>query len=237
MNSEEKKKIEQEKKLLNQLQRDYQAGNFEEIIVEHKNLIKINPDNESYWNDFLVFLYFNYKDGDPYDWDEYIKDGILFSEQARDYLTSNKEISKYFLYEYKFIIELIRFDSSYSEDYNDEKLIGLLNDAIAIYPLNTEAIHEKGNFYQINEEFDKAEIEYNKASELEENEVLINDRALNYELLGKNDKAVQEYLKLYNKTQEDFIQKMSLMAIIQIYEREANLDKVTYYKNLLNDLQ
>lgn len=210
---------------------------FQEIVDTYIQITNIQPEKKEYWEDLLNYIYFNYYYTDSYDWDDVLLQAITLSQNAREHIHSQVEQSLFYMFEYNFIVELIRFDIRFSEDYGGDKLEELLDLAEESDPENGLAIHEKANLYQANGDFERASEVYERAIKLDENIVCIHDMALNYQLMGENEKARQKYWRLYENTDTSSIKKLALEKIIALCEVDNNYAKKKYYEELLDDLQ
>lgn len=224
-----------EKHFIEKIKEDRILKDVEAVTDSYCELIKLFPDNPDYIKELLEYLYFNYKYAQPLDWEEYLDKGIELAKNARNDITDKSE-SIFFLYEYKFIIELIRYDASYAEEFETEYMHTLLNEAIKSDPFNAEAYLEKGNLYEAEDEFEKAEKEFEKAEHIRSSDTALFNIANNNEVTGNIEKAIENYKKLGNNTKSDIVKKIAWESLIGIYKKTGERDKVDYYEDLLDEL-
>ncbi len=231
----DKKKLE--RKLKEKLDNDVALGKVEDVYDDYVYLISVCPDNTAYYGELLRCIYATYQYTDLDKWDKLLHKAIDLSQKARIYTKSDKERSSFYMHEYEFIVELIRFDGNYSIQYGDELLMSLLDNVILNDSENSLAIREKGNLYQANGEYKKAEAEYERAMKIEEDDSLLYNMALNKELAENKEEAIQTYQKLYEVSDSFVIKQVALESLIRIYKKAEDMNKVKYYEDLLSEIE
>ncbi|MEN9917676.1 MAG: hypothetical protein RL662_112 [Bacteroidota bacterium] len=227
-------KEKQEKKILAELKKTVENGDFQKIYTLYRTLIKLRPNKLEYWIKIQNLILYGYPLQKFYEYDELLTGGIELAQEARKYVLY-KEQAIFFIFEFNFIIELIRLDGFfYSRQYPDPIMFNLLDNAIEVNTECGEAYYQKGILYRSNNEYEKAEENFNLAKNLITNDSLLNDIALNYRLGNKLNKVIETYLELLNYTKDDTIKKTCYEQLIDSYNILGDVEKVSHYKTLLS---
>ena len=232
----EKEILRQEKVLLDQLNKDREAGDFVKIWNDYKQLIQLIPQKTNYWIDTCYFIHTFYKYAENDKWDYYLNEGKSLAIKAQRF-TTPKINSLFIVYEYKFVLELIRLDGKlYSSLYTSFDLHSILDKAININPKNDEAHYLKANLFISDMKFEKAELEFEKIYNTESPVVLF-DIGTNYHQLKNDNKAVQIFLKIYENSDDSFFKEQSIKQLIEIYKEKNENKIVSHYTKILKTIK
>jgi len=229
-----------EVKLLKELKNSINNADYELVLKIRKRLTKANPSDSQYWLDYIHFTLDMYEYFNTDEWDNLLNGAIEACQKARKNIPE-KYHSQLYVFEYKLITELIDFDISYYDKYEDEDLEALLNEAIRLRPDNVAAYKERANFYFSNDMREKANSDYKMVEKLEENSKNDSDlyigKAANNELLNNYDEAISDYLKLFNSSEDKMIKIAACNSLIHIYKLSDNKERINYYEEIIENLQ
>lgn len=214
------------------------AKTFEEYQDAYYHLQKENPDNICYCSDYYSFLIEHYERSEE-------KSPIEILTELLDNIKESKykypKHSRFLVFEVRVMIELIKNSPlKYMQIFNDEELMKRLNDAIAINPNNFHAYIVRGKIHEANQERDAAELDYNKALSLSPksyNFLFLLEKALNNQLDGKIDDAIDDYLFIEKNETDKSLLTIAYQKLIALYTKKDMVDEKIYYENCLKKIK
>ena len=231
-----------EKTLLNEVEK-YRLSDESDpkfLLECYRQLVNTKPYNSTYWSNYIEFIFKYYESFDIEQCDKLLEKAVRACQLARKNLETDKH-ALFYLYEYKLMIELIRFEPSYTEKYTEAKLEKTISQAVILAPYNIEAHHERGNFFSAIGEMDKANEEYKISTELRGKEnfdlLLYTNKASNNEQNENYKEAISDYEMILQNINNKYLIFMTYQALLRIYKKLDNKEKVKYYKDLIEGLE
>lgn len=211
---------------------------FDDALKEIKLALEKRTEDFNYWKRCILFLFDNYQYFEVDYWDELLESGMLICKTSYSKAYLEKNHSFFYLYEYKFTIEYIKYKPYNSHKYPDEYLQKLLDNAIQLDDENSKALEERGRFFYANSKYDLANSDYTKVINLQKNinVFLYLDKANNNEIAKNYNEAIADNEIVLNNTDVDIIKSISYSSLIRIYKLLNNNEKAKYYENLLDNL-
>lgn len=225
-----------EKELQKRITQGKLLKNVEGVLDAYQQLIKFFPENIRYRKEVCLFILHNYEYADPYDYEDILLSLVEIAKEAQKKAENAKDKSFFYLYEFKFINELVRNDAYFYEQFSPEYMHQILDEAIKEDPSCTEAHEAKGDLYASDEAFDEAGEEYEYAVSIKEDDTSLFNLALNNRLEKKDDEAILNFKKLLARTESAVVKQMALENLIELYAKRGDKGYEKRYQEELDNL-
>ncbi|WP_367866937.1 tetratricopeptide repeat protein [Pedobacter sp. WC2423] len=234
-----------------QLNRDLEEAlnndDIEEVYVLYSKLIKNYPTEYFSYRNLAEYMLTNYEEFmDTEAGVEETLVSVIKKIKSGQSLCEDQFLANLHLYEYKLIDILTEYDPAYFDQFSGAYQIGLLNKVIELDPSNIDAYEKRGAIFQAIGQKDQAKADFDqmaillnaKASNpLKDEEILKTvTLAVNQEINGKELEACRNFEKILAQNTNDTVKKVCYQALIRIYGKLHNLEKVDEYQDLLDSL-